>query len=161
MLLESFGRNFSKYKAEPKKAIAKLMKEKNGQVKGALYHPSLGEIDLVWGKVLDPKEHTGYGLAHIIDKHGEEVAKRIDDIVMGGKIIEAKGNRVVLENGDDLGVVAMKWNKEDNNWVISAYHRQKQLSTDASTLVGKSDNLSPKAESSIAQNAENVKKDSK
>lgn len=149
--LTSFGRNFSKFKNNPKGAIDHLIKVKNGQVRGALYHDEIGEIDIVWGKVIDPKEHTGYGLAHIIDKHGEDIARRLDDIIMGGKVIEKKGNRVVLKNDDDLGIVSLEWNKKDKKWVISAYEPEKQISPDASTIAGKSDNLSPEADTILHQ----------
>jgi cell wall-associated NlpC family hydrolase len=149
--LTSFGRNFSKFKNNPKGAIDHLIKVKNGQVRGALYHDEIGEIDIVWGKVIDPKEHTGYGLAHIIDKHGEDIARRLDDIIMGGKVIEKKGNRVVLKNNESHGVVVLDWADKDKKWVMTAYEPERQTLADVSTIAGKSDNLSPEADTILHQ----------
>jgi len=160
--LDTFGENFAEFASNPKEAISKLIKEKKGQVRGVLYHPQIGEIDLVWGKVLDADKHTGYGLSHIIDKHGIEVARRLDDIVMGGKILRKKGNTVEIINGDDLAVVKLDWNGEDRHWVVTTFDMPpRQTITDDAVLIGESGNLSPKAEPSITQKPNDVKKDAK
>ena len=158
--LDTFGENFAEFASKPKEAVEKLIKEQKGQVKGALYHPQIGEIDLVWGEVLDADKHTGYGLSHIIDKHGIEVARRLDDIVMGGKILRKKGNTVEIINGDDLAVIKLDWNGEDRHWVVTTFDMPpRQSITDDVALVGESGNLSPKANLSITQKTNDVKKD--
>jgi hypothetical protein len=105
----------------------------------------------------------GYGLAKIIAKHGEEVVRRLDDIVMGGRVAEAKGNRIVLKNGNDTAVVILDWDNKGKQWVMTAYEKMPEGQTlaDVPAKVGESDNLSPKAETSIAQKANDVKKDAK
>ena len=96
-----------------------------------------------------------------IDKHGEAVARRLDDIVMGATVIESKGNRYVLANADDEAIIALQWNKEDKNFVVTAYERmpEGQISADAPTMFGESGNLSPKADSIVAQKKDAVKKE--
>jgi len=122
--VESFGRNFAQYKNDPQKAIDYLIKVKNGQVRGALYNPSLGEIDLIWGKVTNHKTHSGYGLAHIIDKHGIETAKKIDDIVMGGTLKREKGNTAEIVNDKYMASVKLDWSGKPKRWVVSAFDIQ-------------------------------------
>lgn len=122
--VESFGRNFAQYKNDPKKAIEHLIEVKNGQVRGALYNPSLGEIDLVWGKVTNPVTHAGYGLAHIIDKHGMETAKKLDDIIMGGTLKREKGNTAEIVNDKYMASIKLDWLGKPKRWVVSAFDIQ-------------------------------------
>ena len=121
--LEQFGRNFAQFKNKPDDAIDFLIKEKNGQVRGALYHSNIGEIDLAYGKVTDTKKHEGYGLAHIIDKHGEEVARKLPDIVMGGKVIKKDANRAIIENNNYHAVIKLDWHNNDKRWAVTAYEK--------------------------------------
>lgn len=127
------------------------MKVKNGQVRGALYHDEIGEIDIVWGKVIDPKEHTGYGLAHIVDKHGEDIARRLDDIIMGGKVIAKDGNKVILKNNQYEGVVKLDWVGKDKKWVLTAFDdtAPHQTIPDDVAKVSKSDNLLDRLDTTI------------
>jgi hypothetical protein len=148
--LEKFGKNYSKYKNNPKEAIEHLMDVKRGQVRSALYHPEIGEIDIAWGKVTDSDKHEGYGLAHIIDKHGEEVARNLDDIVMGGKVSRKKGNSVEIVNDDYMAVIKMDWYGKEKQWVVTTFDMPPYQSiTDGMVSGGKSGNLSPQAHEEI------------
>ena len=66
--------------------------EYKGQVAGAFYRKELGDIDLVWGEVTGSgKEAKGYGLAKIIEKHGDEfedIAKELDKIIQDGEVVK-------------------------------------------------------------------------
>ena len=48
------------------------MSEKAGYVPAAMHKEGIGDIDFVYGK----GGTTGYGLAHVLEKHGEEVLKK-------------------------------------------------------------------------------------
>lgn len=48
------------------------MSEKTGYVPAAMHKDGIGDIDFVYGK----GGTTGYGLAHVLEKHGEEVLKK-------------------------------------------------------------------------------------
>lgn len=60
-----FGRNYFKYAGKPKEAIDFLLKERNGQVKGAWERKDIGKIDIVYG-------NDNKGLKHIVKRHIEE-----------------------------------------------------------------------------------------
>lgn len=59
---------------DAKGAIAWLKERITGEAIAALHHPSVGDIDLVWGKRGHPwrGDDDGYGLAHILAKHRNE-----------------------------------------------------------------------------------------
>ena len=47
------------------------MKVKKGDCLQALYRKDIGYIDIVWGE--NDKNNKGFGLKHIIEKHGDEI----------------------------------------------------------------------------------------
>lgn len=71
-----FEKEFKGYSGA--KAIEKLLLEKQGFVQGAFSRNDIGDIDVVYGEVTDPKTHKGYGLAHIFDKHPEITPRRFE-----------------------------------------------------------------------------------
>ena len=73
--LKEFGTNYAEFYRDGQGAVKKLLAEKQGQVAGAFYRQDLGDIDLIWGKSSGANDKGAYGLAHIIDKHGDEFAK--------------------------------------------------------------------------------------
>lgn len=95
--LKEFGENYTEYYHDGKGALQKLLIEKQGQVAGAFHRKDLGDIDLVWGEVIDKIKHKGYGLAHIIDKHPELDLKLISDIVDKGKLNNQNNIRYRIE----------------------------------------------------------------
>ena len=121
---------FLQFRHKPKEAIKYLKKVKHGECVAALYRSDLGDIDIVWGEN-DPKTNKGYGLKHIIEKHGEEIRRlgfAVEDFVpivvqFGNfnikksdahkKVFESKGFRFVIaiqriENGE-------------KKWLLSAF----------------------------------------
>lgn len=68
-----FGVQYTQFKHKPKQAIKWLKKVKRGECIAALHRSDIGDIDIVYGEVTDPIKHKGFGLAHIIDKHGETI----------------------------------------------------------------------------------------
>ena len=83
---DGLGPNYAQYHGMGQAAIYHLLEERNGQVRGAFFRYGIGEIDVVWGKVFDSKKHTGYGLAHIIDKHGKKAVDEIGFIIKNGTL---------------------------------------------------------------------------
>ncbi|PAF41803.1 hypothetical protein [Helicobacter sp. 11S03491-1] len=122
--LKEFGTNYPEYYHDGKGAITKLLQTKEGQVMGAFYKEGLGDIDLVWGEVSNPSKHTGYGLAHILDKHPDFDIGLIPEIVEKGKVVENAGVKSIkFNNGKSYRIGLSKgWlDKGDNHWVITAY----------------------------------------
>ncbi|MDQ1339511.1 MAG: hypothetical protein QG567_663 [Campylobacterota bacterium] len=131
--IEKFGRNFTKFKGKPIEAIEHLIKVKNGQVRGAIHKEGIGDIDFIWGKILNPKKHTGYGLAHIIDKHGAEVARKLPKMINSLPIKNKTSNGVILEDTEQAERVSiqLKYIKKSKIWVLTAYNLD-----DDSSVVG-------------------------
>lgn len=88
-------KNYPEYKGQGQKAVDFLMRKRSGQIKGAFNRKEIGDIDIRWGKVIDSEKHTGYGLAHIIDKHGETVAIR------------------------------RSWNGNKKTWIVTGFEKEK------------------------------------
>ena len=135
--LQEFGTNYAEHYHSGESAIQKLLTEAQahkgkepfkGQVAGAFYRKELGDIDLVWGEVTGSgKEAKGYGLAKIIEKHGDEfkdIGKELDEIIQDGEVvkrvgrdeaynIEYKGFKVGINKG---------FNKQgENKWIVTAF----------------------------------------
>ncbi|GAA8612474.1 hypothetical protein HpDR69_03800 [Helicobacter pylori] len=137
--LKEFGKNYPEFALKPKEALEKLLQEKNGQVAGAAFRESLGDIDLVWGTP-KTKDSNGYGLAHILERRvSNEMKKGLSETEAKEYALNiVKSIPEVLEKGtkgtDDLGRVFVdygnkrvglnnEWKKEklENHWVISSY----------------------------------------
>ncbi|RDU51501.1 hypothetical protein CQA49_09515, partial [Helicobacter sp. MIT 00-7814] len=124
--IKDFGTNYAEFYHDGKGAIKKLLSEKQGQVAGAFYKENLGDIDLVWGEVTDSAKHTGFGLAHAIDKHGEEVALKIPEIIENGKVSKTHNGYNIVWNDYIVGVnKGFKDKSGDyigtNHWVVTAF----------------------------------------
>jgi len=81
--ISDFGEVFTQFKGKPKQAIKHLMKVKQGEAVNALYRDDIGFIDIVWGEN-DPKTNKGFGLKHIIEKHGKEIEQlgfKVEDFI--------------------------------------------------------------------------------
>jgi len=122
--IEKFGRNFTKFKGKPKEAIAHLIKIKNGQVRGAINKEGIGDIDFIWGKVLNHKKHTGYGLAHIIDKHGVESAYEMPEMIRKLDIKRESGNGIILEDDEQRVSIRLDWIGKSKIWVLTAFNKR-------------------------------------
>ncbi len=70
---------YLQFKNKPKQAIQHLIKVKQGECRDALLREDIGFISLVWGEN-DPQTHKGFGLKHIIEKHGKDIESAGFDI---------------------------------------------------------------------------------
>ena len=87
-----FGPSFTEQSGKPLAGIAKLLKEKTGQVPGALIAPDGVPVDFIYGKAGE----DGYGLAHI------------PRIIMNGTSIES-GNSKTYSYGSESLVIKNEW----------------------------------------------------
>lgn len=144
--LPEFGENYPQYYHNGAGAIEKLLETKGGQVAGAFYREGLGDIDLVWGEVTDPKNHKGFGLAHILDKRTAEfmqeglskeeaeskarefVQEVMPKIINEGKIVENAGVKTIILKQKDselrVGLSKGFQGVGDNEWIITSYERK-------------------------------------
>ena len=120
-------KNYPEYKGTGQKAVDFLVRNKGGQVKGAFSRKDIGDIDVVWGEVTDTEKHKGYGLAHIIDKHGMNVVKEIENIIKHGNTeIQANGIATIYYQDLKLGLSKGWHGKGNNHWILTAYQKNKE-----------------------------------
>lgn len=110
-----FGPIFRGYEGEA--AVEKLLKERQGEVVGAMSDPRLGEnssIDFVWGT-------EKYGLAHIEKKHGADALMRIPQIIRKGAPRPLINHRISYETDEGLVVLKNEWKGAEKNWILTSY----------------------------------------
>ena len=130
-----FGKRYNQFAGDGNKAIDYLVKRGGGEVEGAVKSPAVeaitgdGNIDLVYGKT----GANGYGLAHIIEKHGLEVANKLPDILENGKAYRQDGinDRLYVKKDNDNSVVRLDWDGNKKQWVATAYGEDNPVSRDA------------------------------
>jgi len=116
-----FGKIFTEHHHDAQGAIDKLTQEKGGEAVGALHHPDIGDIDLVWGKE-GTGASDGYGLAKLLKFH-PEVVKDLQNIVSGMNVVTEGKNRKVLESPTHSATIRLDWNKESKKWLLTAYEK--------------------------------------
>lgn len=131
--LKVFGKNHSEFAGKPKEAIDFLLKERNGQVIGAIEREDLGKIDIVWGD-------KSKGLRHIKKRHlieqndfksYEDIVNKISDILKNGKLgkFYENGTKVNLYKGDwqvtlvKSVVYDQNDNFRDKFWILTSYNK--------------------------------------
>lgn len=131
--VSDFGEVFTQFKGKPKLAIKHLMKVKQGEAVSALYRDDIGFIDIVWGEN-DPKTNKGFGLKHIIEKHGKEIEQlgfKVEDfipiVVQFGDFNAKKSetDKKVYESKMFRFVVAIDRTK-GNKWLLTAFDLRKR-----------------------------------
>ena len=130
-----FGPIFRQFEGKPKDAIRHLRKVQKGECPGALYRSDIGKIDLVWGEVTDTDNHKGYGLSHIVEKHGNDIEKlgfKVEDfipiIVQYGNLSEKKSDakKIILESDMFRIVIQKEWNGKEKTFLLSAFNLKKK-----------------------------------
>ena len=126
-------KDYSQYKGQGQKAVDFLLEKRKGSVNGAFHRKDIGDIDVVWGKVTDPIKHKGFGLAHIIDKHGEQDVHKLGEAIQKGKmhVEEKKGKspRYVIEYGSYRAIISQEWEGGKRQLVVTGFTREKKGSS--------------------------------
>lgn len=130
-----FGRNYFKYAGKPKEAIDFLLKERNGQVKGAWERKDIGKIDIVYG-------NDNKGLKRIVKRHIEEqndflsqddMAEKISDILKNGVLSKTKKGRLLLEKDGYIAILNKEIVYDENDdiknkyWILISYDNSKAI----------------------------------
>ena len=131
----AFGQQFKQFKGKAAEAIAHLKQAKSGEAVGALTHPELGPIDLIWGEE-GTGESNGYGLAKLVKWH-PEVVDDLQNIVSSMKVVNKGKNRVLLESDDHKGVVSLNWHGATRQWLLTSYEKRGATSTTIDTTGSK------------------------
>lgn len=146
---KDFGKAYAQFSGKPEEAIDYLMYRKKGEVPAALQSSAVGNItgddniDLVYGK--GGKE--GFGLAHILEKHGTGAVKNVANIIQNGTVVDdpryTNDKRITLTNNDNTGAVRLDWSDNKKQWVVSSFEGlptklQKQKTSAPNTTLGNS-----------------------
>ncbi len=104
----------SDLKSEPwERQVARLAATGTGELSGALYHPELGPIDVVYG------DHE-HGLAHIIAKH-PSVISSLPTLIPALRILGRTVNRVRLGGRGHIAVVRLDLDRRPKRWLLTAF----------------------------------------
>ena len=127
-----FGPIYPQFKNEPVKAIKFLKRVKKGEAIKSLYRKEIGFIDIVWGE--NDKNNKGYGLKHIIEKHGLDIKKAgfeiesfIPLIVQFGEFnhIKSDAKKKVFESEYFRFVVNTDYKNNPKNWLLTSFYIKK------------------------------------
>ena len=121
----SFGPIFPQFHGRPAEAIAWLLKVRRGEAPGALSHPEVGEIDLVWGEAT--QRGSGFGLAKIERWHPEMLAELPARLAAMHKL---RGNErtIILAGDDSEAVVKLDAFGSPKRWLLTAHEKVKPAS---------------------------------
>ncbi len=122
---------YLQFKNKPKEAIKHLLKVKKGDCLNALYREDIGFIDIPYGE--NDQNNNGFGLKHIVEKHGKEIAQlgfKIEDflpiIIQFGNFKQSNQIDKIELTGDMFKVIISKTayinnKKENKTFVLSAF----------------------------------------
>ena len=99
-------------------AVKFLLSNQVGEIKNALYHIEIGNIDLIWGK----SGEKGYGLAKIIEKHPEAIAN-LSESIGNSRIIDRLKDRIIMvdEKNNQRSIIDLEFNNKLKTWVVTTY----------------------------------------
>jgi hypothetical protein len=126
-----FGPVLTDYKGDVEGAIAKLKEMKSGEAIGALHHPDIGDIDLVWGEE-GTGASDGYGVAKLAKWH-PEVLDNLQAILSEMKVTTRSKNRVNLESADHRAAVRLTWDSRAKHWLLTAFQKKEGGATSTTT----------------------------
>ena len=144
-----FGRIYRQFKGKAKEAIQFLLGKKEGEVVGALNHPEIGDIDLVWGEE-GTSNSDGYGLAKLAKYH-PEVLDNLQEIINDMRVTKRSANRVQLESDTHQAAVRLTWDNKSKNWLLTAFEKKNSVS-DNTTDTGETSDGGKQNDTATLQN---------
>ena len=161
--IAEFGTNYAEFYRDGANAIAKILREKQGQVAGAFYKEGLGDIDVVWGD-------SHFGLQHILERRTQDFIKEglseaeakakakefvesISKIIESGKVVKDDKGRLRIEFDNFIVGIKDNWKgKPTNKWIVTSYAKKEggeSLYTSSPITKGETLPLNSKADSTI------------
>lgn len=128
MIKGVFGTIYTQFENQPVKAIKHLVKVKEGEAVKAIHHPKIGFIDFVWGE--NDKNNIGYGLKHIIEKHGNDIKRLgyaieifIPMIILYGelKLHHREKDKIILDGKTFRVVIKTEWDGKRKIFLLTAF----------------------------------------
>ena len=121
-----------------KKAIKSIL-ENHKDVPKAMYRDEVGYIDFVYGKegTIKKDRSDGYGLAKILEKHGQEAVSKIPEVIAKGKYEKSEyGDRAYFLFDGYRAVIRFTWDGDKKTWLVTNFlDNKKKDSGDADAFV--------------------------
>ena len=153
-----FGPVYDQFRGNPSGAIAYLSSIRTGEAVGALHHPQVGDISLVWG-------NSRSGLEKIMQKH-PEVLEDMQGILDNMQIVQESDNRVKLESPSHFAVISKEYKGSPREgWLLTTYEKKNsvldnRMDTDETLTGGKNDTATPtNTVSSTNEDTTNIQED--
>ncbi len=144
-----FGPIYNQFVGKPQEAIEFLINKKGGEATGALSHPEIGPIDLVWG-VKGTGASDGYGLSKLVAYH-PEVVGNLQEILNEMHVTQRSDNRVQLESEKYQAGIRLTWNNESKTWLLTAFEKQNSA-LDKTTDTGETAGGGKESDTALPQN---------
>jgi hypothetical protein len=100
--------------------------EFNKDVENAMYRPEYGDISFYYGEAgYGNKFKKGWGISHIIAKHGKGVAREVVNTIAYGKQVNqqvaAGGDRIFLDDGKHTAVLSLYKYGDRKTWLLTGW----------------------------------------
>ena len=117
-MVAEFGPVYDEFKDDPAAAIRHLIQAKDGEAVAAVTREGLGDISLIYGD-------KDKGLAHILDRHGQEILDRLPDLLANGVMYSKLGqkDRVYIGTPEAEATIRLDWDGKARTWLVTAFER--------------------------------------
>src|SRR5579885_1316578 len=129
------GPIFRQFYHDAKGAIRKLKQMQTGEAVAALYHPKVGDIDLIWGRpgTAKKKFKDGYGLSHILTrKDRDAIVADLQELLLGmrrqAEPQRRETDEIRLSDGRHVAIISLVWQPSRHptrlptRWYLSAFY---------------------------------------
>lgn len=106
------------------RAVRQVLNSKR-DVPNAMYREEIGGIDFLYGKEGDParKFAGGYGIAHILAKHGQEAVDMIPMVIARGKMSQKYRDRVYFSLDNYMATVRLDFDGQKRTWLVTNFEK--------------------------------------
>jgi len=116
------GPLFDQFRGRGREAVEWLSQLKTGEALGALFHPQVGEIDLIWGEA-GPTPGRGYGLAKLVAYH-PEVLEDLPALLLVMSVKGITANSVQLDSENYHALIRLNWKGNPKRWLLTAFEKK-------------------------------------
>ena len=144
-----FGPIYDQFKGKPQEAVDFLLSQKNGEAIGALTHPEIGDVSLVYGNEFA-------GLEKIAQKH-PEVLNDLQNVLSQMSPIMESANRIKLESPSHFAVVSKEYmGAPRDKWLLTAYEKKSSASNNRmdtdGTVTGRRNDTATSQDTTYSEN---------
>jgi len=106
------------------RAVRQVLKSKRN-VPNAMYRKEIGKIDFLYGKAGDSakKFAGGYGIAHILAKHGQQAVDMIPTVIARGKMSQKYRDRVYFSLDNYMATVRLDFDGQKRTWLVTNFEK--------------------------------------